>query len=328
MEINRSPGSENSRYKPKELAQLSMIQIITLHAISKYSKPIIRHSLLQEINASLVSKEIEILSPEQAFSESLQNIPKTLISPSSFYTSLEVLEKKGLVAFNRNKKGKVESVERTELTHDFIDFIHQYFLFNMINDREISTELFQKLINILQSQKINKGNLFSIFPFDEPKIKFIEYITKNFKTVYLLGNEKVKERFLSGGSENITFSKVKNGQIREPDNDFDISLIQGFNPNFDFYDISFKKLLDELIRITKPNGKICIFARNELALPDSTYISKIFIRNLFSLYNKSIRIEGRSMTKANLNNALSKTNLKNIQIIEDEGILIGIGNVE
>ncbi|MFX1502176.1 MAG: hypothetical protein ACFFDH_14525 [Promethearchaeota archaeon] len=328
MDIHRSVDSKNKRYKPKELAQLSMIQIITLHAISKYSEPIIRHSLLQEINTSLLSKHTEILSPEKAFSASLQKIPKVLISPSSFYTSLEALEKKGLVSFNRNKKGKVETVEKTQLTDNFLDFIHQYFLFNMINDWEFSTELFQKLINILESQKINKGNLFSIFPLDEPNKKFIEYTTQKFKSIYVLGNEQVKERFLTGGGENISISKVKNGQIREPDNDFDLSLIQGFSQNFDFYDINFEKFVEELTRITKPNGIICIFARKELALPDSTSISNNFVRNIFSLYNKSIRIEGNHITSVHLNDVLLKANLKNIQVIEDEGIIIGIGKVE
>ncbi|NHJ20966.1 MAG: hypothetical protein EAX91_08495, partial [Candidatus Lokiarchaeota archaeon] len=143
-----------------------------------------------------------------------------------------------------------------------------------------------------------------------------------------LGNEKVKERFLTGGIEKISISKVKNGQIREPDNDFDISLIQGFSQNFDFYNMNFEIFLEELVRITKPNGIICIFARKELTLPDSPSISNNFVRNIFSLYNKSIRIEGNNITKVHLNDVLLKADLKNIQIIEDEGIIIGIGNVE
>lgn len=68
---------ENQKLKPKDLAQLSMIQIMILHALSKYSKPIIRHSLLQEINESLKPKKTRITSPEQVFSESLQNLLKT-----------------------------------------------------------------------------------------------------------------------------------------------------------------------------------------------------------------------------------------------------------
>ena len=56
MEDNRRKTIENHKLKPKDLAQLSMILIMILHALATYSKPIIRHSLLQEINEYLKKK--------------------------------------------------------------------------------------------------------------------------------------------------------------------------------------------------------------------------------------------------------------------------------
>jgi hypothetical protein len=266
-----------------------------------------------------------ITSPEQAFSESLQNLPKTLVSPSSFYTSLEVLEKKGLVLFNRNRKGKVVTVEKTELTDNFIETIHQYFLFNMVNEGELNNHLFKKLTEILESQQLKKDNIISVFPFDTLNFELIKHLMQNYRNIYVLGSEKIKERLLSLEKFIFSFSKVKNGQIREPDNDFDVSIIQIYSQNCDFYDLSFDQILSELIRITKPNGIICIYALKELGILDAPFIPNILIRDIFTLYNKSIRNNGICFTKSHISDVLLKERLTNLQIIEDEGILIGLG---
>jgi hypothetical protein len=327
MDTSRKAITKSKQYNSKDLAQLSMIQIMTLHKISRHTEPIIRHSLLLELNDSFKVTGPKNITPEQAFSDSLHNIPKPLISPSSFYTSLQALEKKGLVSFNRNKKGKIKSVEKTPLTDNFLNFIHQYFLINMLNDHNYNVDLIKILIDQLKTHKFSKNNILTILPFDIPYMELLIYLSSNFENLYLIGNQNVETNLQSKQIFDINFSKIKNRQIREPENDFDVVIIQAFNQLYNFYDLSFEKLIKELVRITKPNSIIFVFAQTELFQQESSPRKNMLFKDFISNYNDLITKGGKLLTKSELNKILLSVSLKDLEIIEHEGLIIGIGKV-
>ena len=143
----------------------------------------------------------------------------------------------------------------------------------------------------------------------------------------MIGCEKLQSQLQPKQKDKITYSKIKNGQIREPDNDFDISIIQGYNRNYNFFDLGIETMIAELTRITKPNGIICIFAHKELTFQEFTPRSTLLIKNLFSIYNHFIDNEGKLLMKSQINKVLLSADLKELKIREDEGLIIGIGMV-
>ena len=119
--------NQNEKMSPIEgfsisdVSNLSIVELIMLQILLRHGRPVIRHNLYNEVSQFLKSEKKKVansinfkhLTPSgQKFYKFLQS--KKKFSSSSLYYSLDNLEKKGLVKYNRIDKERVESVEATE----------------------------------------------------------------------------------------------------------------------------------------------------------------------------------------------------------------------
>ena len=112
----------------KDIANLSIVDMVMLQLLLKHEKPVVRHILYNEILHFLTREKRKVAKstkfengPDGA--EEFQNflhMPKKF-SSSSLYYSLDNLESKGLVKYNYDDRKRVESVEATLYTEILIN---------------------------------------------------------------------------------------------------------------------------------------------------------------------------------------------------------------
>ena len=328
VDINRDPSPSSKDFKMRDLISISMLQIKILQIISHYSKPVIRHTLYLELKGILQTKKET--DTQQLFSESFDKKVngKHNLSTSTFYSNLNDLEQKGLLAFNKNKKGKITTIRTTQLTESFLTHLNQYFLLNLIKDDEFDVLASEKIIEKIENYHFKQENsILSVWIHENPELSLIEYFSKNFNNVYNLSTADIKEKLIKSDLQDLDFTRIRDGSIREPNNAFDLTIMQGYNENLKFYGLSQNEILKELVRVTKPGGVIFIHVRIFLSKTGPSLIDRVITNEIISLYNDSINRQGKALTKNQLKNAMKEVDLEKLQIFEEQGILIGIGEV-
>lgn len=308
-------------YLGGDLSNLSIVQIITMQILLKYPHPLVRYSLYAHINQFLKKKDhpnIEgygnLPKAEQNFYSFLQK--KKELSTSSFYNNLSNLEKKRLVEFNLNKKGKIDSVKTTPLTASLINNVLLLFLQQMPNYTDFYKKTFQKLVEktgpLFQRSKLLINLEKDLSP------EFMRGFIDNCEEAFVISSNKSYDDFDKSGVKDFNITKIHNGKIREPDNVFDRVLIRRYRKISDFHGLTRIELVKEAFRVTKPGGTLIIYAIEKLPKTNNYYADELLriIKPVF---------EDFSYEKHEFKQELEDASISNIEVVEIKGILCGIG---
>ncbi len=191
---------------------------------------------------------------------------KKPISPSSFYNSLQKLEKKGFISFQKDEtSGKAKSVQATPLAKIALQKITQLLIYSGL-DIEMVMQTF--IPGIMTETQLTPVRSSLIIPFDElfPIELFDVLYYKLSKDLYILADDSSFERYLQRGLTKIHQSKFNHStkMIREPDDMFDVTFLVRYRRTNQLFGISEKKLLQEAIRVTKPKGQLVIITLDNI----------------------------------------------------------------
>ena len=303
---NNSNASSNA-LSIRTIANLSIIEVTSLQILLQYHKPIVRYSLFEEINNYINQESIEH--------------EKQFLSTSSFYNSLTNLEALNLILFNLDEKGKINTIEATPLAITAINLIYQ----SLMRIRAVD------IIDIVKdaSSYIEKRNprkkpsnfALVVFPYHFLNYRILEYLSNQFDEVFLMSKEETLKSFHNAGIINIKYSNIHNKQIFAPNDSFSEATIVSYSKNIDFFGMTRKEVLEDIIRIVKPGGIVTVVVRSQFEQ------SKNFIVNEFiNLFRKSIF--DLIFTEEELKKDLIEAGLLSIDIRDYNGILVGIGQVK
>ena len=103
--------NKEKTYSVNDLSNLSLFEIIILQLLLQHSKSVVRHALYLEVNQFLQNEEFkkkkinsDITGSEASYYSFLRN--QKMRSTSSFYNSLDNLNKLGFVTYVKNEKVK------------------------------------------------------------------------------------------------------------------------------------------------------------------------------------------------------------------------------
>lgn len=233
-----------------DIFDLSIIELTTLTHILTLERKILRYDLYKEINA--------LLSPFKK------------LSTSSFYNSLQKLNKRDLLKFENidNKDPKSLAVEKTNKTEKVIGFMFYYFTQYQLSHRR---NRFQpvKVFNKLTG-KTNYNNVMVIDPEKKTGVRLVSSIipsavdtlkdlATSSKSVSLLSTKELYEYYIDKGVENVISSAIdQNNVVREPDNFFDLVVYPMYDKELASEEMDHKEILSEIKRILSGDGHIII----------------------------------------------------------------------
>ena len=290
---------KSSRKIFEEFPDISIVDTITLQILLRYSMPLVRYALYVAVE------------------QFLQN--KKALSTSTFYNSLANLERKGYVRFIKKGPGIKVMVEATEGASAVIDNIFNYFIRNgLINE----SQFIEGLAGLIQ-EKIGPGlpgTVLLVMLDDFLNVSNVELSMKLSQDTFLLIGKDRQDDLIKLGFEQIKYSSVQNGLIREPDDFFDLIAFSGYCKNPDLYNLSRIDILKEAVRISKKGGAIILTARTELPETHNYYANE-----LLEVYSKAV-IE-RTFSKEELENDLANADIKSYEITEHKGMHVVICRV-
>ncbi len=310
-----------------DISNLSIVELIMLQILLRHGRPVIRHNLYNEVSQFLESEKKKVansinfkdLTPSgQKFYKFIQS--KKKFSSSSLYYSLDNLEKKGLVKYNRIDKERVESVEATEYTEILNTNVLKYIIKTgllMVEQNRLLPEVIKKVTELIGRKKL--GTMLFIW-FDNfinfESINVSYSITDN---LFLLSKKEVFENVVKYGLHNIQYTTLFNDTIRESDNFFDAVLIPYHYKNANLYGMTKSTILKEAVRITKNDGVIIIHSFIDFPKIEHPFFN-IFLKQVKDVYTGII-----FYTEEEFRKELAGAGAKNIEIIEHKGHLYGLG---
>ncbi|MEJ2250446.1 MAG: hypothetical protein P8Y70_15315 [Candidatus Lokiarchaeota archaeon] len=303
---------------------LSIIDLITLQILLSHENPVVRHVLYLEVNKYIKHEEelfesrtLNLSDTERLFYESIE--VKKDLSTASFYNNLENLERLGLLCFNKNTAGKIETVEPSKLTNSVLKIILTG-LFNLYIER-IMKYYFNQMDFILE--KLEKNHFSSILSILLSKniygtyLKIVSEITKE---AFVLTKQEQREILQKLHFENIKYSRIIKDKIREPEDIFELAIIPTYLKKPRFYNFTRIDLLKELIRVVKPGGYIILISGSDL---DSS--NNVYMNELIEIYNNLFR--DIIFSEKEIEEDLHKVGLSNFRIYNHNGILVSIVQV-
>ncbi|TXT58546.1 MAG: hypothetical protein BAJALOKI2v1_350041 [Promethearchaeota archaeon] len=247
---------------------LNIIELLILELLIRHEDPVVRYTLYHELDEFLGTfKKKLMFSNAEDLSETEKKLRKynnklleksKLLSPSSFYNSLNNLENRGFIRFYYNKKGKIKEIETTDLSNTLIEELGKY----VVKLIGVSTD-FDLVENLMEFLKKTFGKdyvesiliIWLPFLFDMRIIKRVRKLTEK---LFLLSRIDDKEELEDRGLEDIEITQSYGNVIREPNNVFDIVVIPYLiDPAIE--GLSIVDLLKEGYRIIKENGFLLTF---------------------------------------------------------------------
>jgi len=328
MHIDRKSGNRKKINKTtfsfSDFVDLSLIEILTLQFLLRHSEPVVRHTLYLEVNQFLQSEETtsEVLEKENLagsksmYSTLLKN--KSQLSTSSFYNSLKNLEKKGLVDYKLNKKGKIESIKAKELTHAAIDVIRKHFLrMGLIIDNKIVFESAQEVFKEIGQDHFN--NVLLIWPHEHLTFVLLQFLTKISNSSFILCKKELFKNIIQNRITGINFVQMYNKMIREPNDIFDFILFFFVDIEKKLFGLSRYDLLKESARVAKKNGGVVIVMNfRELPFTDNEMTNQ-----LINMYHQANIHQISNSQK--LKKEMEKVGFSKIKIVEHKGLIFGLG---
>lgn len=253
-----------------DIFDLSIIELTTLTHLLTLENKILRYNLYKEVNSLLT--------------------PFKKLSTSSFYNSLQKLNKRKLIKFENidNKDPKSLAVFKTEKTDKVIGFMFYYFTQYQLSsnqNRFQPLEIFKQLTG-----KNNFDNVMVIDPEKRTGIKLISSIipsavdtlkdlAKVSKGVSLLSTKDLYEYYINQGVDNVISSTVVNEVVREPDNFFDLIVYPMYDRDIAEQEMESDNILEEVKRILTPGGKIIILHLEKI-VGNNHYLLQHFLGTL------------------------------------------------
>ena len=301
-----------------DFADLSIAEIIILQFLARYSEPVVRHVLFTEVKQFIEFREqkspvkLEDKAQSYKFQEFI-TVPKKL-STGKFYYSLDKLEKRGLLTYN-GTTGKV-SINPTDYTK-FIPKLLLKFLINnnVMESTEYRENFFKKFLDKVENQKFNR--VLTIWLSEYVPLSILNQISSFSNEIYILSKNEINHSKPVINKGKYRYSEIVGGLFREREDFFDATFIPIYKKTPKFYGMTRNKLLQEVMRVTKPNGYIILITVSDFEMTDN-----IFINELIKLYKAALM--NRIYTYDDLYKEMNINRLKNIDIFEHQGFLIGL----
>ncbi len=300
-----------------DFASFSIVEIITLQTLLRHREPIKRYALYLEVN-QLVHPFIYNSKTSESEKEYEKFLQKSL-STSSFYNSLNTLNKKGLIIFNKSKKDKVDTIEATEETNVALNAIRQFFLKIMVSDYEYLIDMSETILGKIGLKRVN--TLLTVWLSELVDVNLITYFTKVADEISILSRSELHKDLIKIGLESINYSRIHNNIIREPNDFFDVVAVPSYRRNPDFFGLSRIDLLKELVRVTKKDGVIVMTGRKELPTTQNFYANE-----LLAEYNKAV--SERIFSEEELKQDMNEAGLTRIEVFDYQGLIVTIGKVD
>ncbi len=312
----------------KDIANLSIVDMVMLQLLLKHEKPVVRHTLYNEISQFLTREKQKVAKSTKfnngpagakEFQDFLQMNKK--FSSSSLYYSLDNLESKGLVKFNYDKKDKIESVEATHYTEILINTILKHIIkFGLIEAEQ--NKYLPGIIKEVVEEKENKhfGTMLYIWfsNFINPKcINTFSTITDN---LFVLSKEEAFENVSKLGLKNVQNSSLFNNTIRESDNFFDGIIIPYHFRSANLDGVTKSDILKEAFRIIKSDGVVIIHGYTKIPDIDHAFF------NIFTKWVNDIYKDIVFYTEEEFQNELIAAGAKDTKVYVYKGHLFGVGN--
>lgn len=293
-----------------DFADLSISEIITLQFLVRYSNPVVRHTLYNEVKQFI---EFQENSPflESDFYKNLNK--KKKLTTGKFYHNLSKLKDKGLLEFDGNV-GKV-SVKPTQYTK-FVSKLLMKFIINndIMNSQEYREEFSEKFLE--KFGKVQFSRVLSIWLSEYIPYSIAEQIAQYSEESYILAKNEIIE---ANGKDNaFQYTEMIGKQIDKPADVFDGALIPVYKKNPKFHDMTNTDILKEISRVTKPEGLIAL-----ISVADIKDTGNIFIDEILKVFKTALT--NRMATKEELEDEFNKAHISVVDIFEQQGLLIGIG---
>lgn len=306
-----------------DFSDLSMADIIILQFLARYSNPVVRHTLFNEVKQFIEFKErsIEVKENEGISQASDKfynfiNLSKKL-SPGSFYYSLDKLEKRGLLTTN-GKTGKV-SINPTQFTNYIPKLLLKFLINNNIMDSNEYRDDFFKLI-LKKIEHIHFDRTLSIWLSEYVPLSITNQLSDFTKEMYILSKNELNKSNNNKNTDKYRYTEIIGGLFREREDFFDASFIPVYKKNPKFFNMTRTKILNEVIRVTKPHGYIILVSIADIKMTDN-----VFINELIKLY-KAAYIN-RTFTAEELLADMGDVGLTDVDVFEHQGLLIGIAKI-
>ena len=302
-----------------DFADLSLAEIIILQFLVRYSEPVVRHVLFTEVKQFIEFREQK---SQVSLENNLQShkflkfitVPKKL-STGKFYYSLDKLEKRGLLTYN-GTTGKI-AINHTAYTN-FIPKLLLKFLINnnVMESTEYRESFFKKFLDKVENQKFNR--VLSIWLSEYVPLSILNQLSSFSNEIYILSKNEINDsKTVNKGK--FRYSEIVGGLFREREDFFDATFIPVYKKTPKFYEMTRSEILKEVIRVTKPKGYIILVTVADFQMTDN-----IFINELIKLYKAALI--NRIYTYDDLYFEMNNNGLKNIDIFEHQGLLIGIAS--
>ncbi|MHA1670351.1 MAG: hypothetical protein ACTSV5_07195 [Promethearchaeota archaeon] len=303
-----------------DFADLSIADIITLQFLVRYSNPVVRHTLFNEVKQFIEFKEktIEIkennkLSQASDKFYNFINLPKKL-STGSFYYSLDKLEKRGLLTSN-GKTGKV-SINPTQFTNYIPKLLLKFLINNNIMDsHEYRDNFFKKILTKIETNHFDR--ILSIWLSEYVPLSIANQLSDFTNEMYILSKNELNKSKNNKNTDKYRYTEIIGGLFREREDFFDASFIPVYKKHPKFFNMTRSKILNEIIRVTKPHGHIIL-----VTIADIKITENIFINELIKLYKAAFN--NRTFTIEELLADMNDVGLIDIDVFEHQGLLIGI----
>ncbi|MHA1149468.1 MAG: hypothetical protein ACTSR8_14620 [Promethearchaeota archaeon] len=294
-----------------DFQDLSISEIITLQFLVRYSNPVVRHTLYNEVKQFI---EFQEDSPykETDFFKALKD--KKKLTTGKFYHSLKKLKSKRLLEFDGDA-GKV-SVKPTNYTK-FVSKLLMKFIINndIMNSQEYRDEFSEKFLEKFGNIRFNR--VLSIWLSEYIPYSIAEQIAAYSDESYILAKNEIIETDGKNTSD-FRYTEIINGKIREHDDFYDGAIIPVYKRNPKFKNLSNTEILKEISRVTKPDGLIAL-----IAVADIKNTDNIFIDEILKVYKTAL--VNRMATKQELEREFMDADIEVMDIYEQQGLLIGIG---
>jgi Fe2+ or Zn2+ uptake regulation protein len=316
----------------KHIANLSIVDMVMLQLLQKHEKPVVRHILYNEISQFLtrerkkVASSVKVNTKASGVKEFYSWLKEpTKFSSSSLYYSLDQLESKGLVKYNRDENGKVISVEATQYTEILINTILKHVVkFGLIDTEQnkflpgiIKEVVDEKILSLLG--KNNFGTLLYIWFSDLVNAKCMNIFSSLSDNLFVLSNQVAFESVRKLDIDNVQNTSIFNSTIRESDKFFDGVIIPYHFKYTNFENVSKEAILKEAFRVVKNNGVVIIHSYTEI--PNINHaIFNIFINWIENIYG-----ELEFYTEEKFKQQLLKAGAKEVDVFVHKGHLFGIG---
>jgi len=303
-----------------DFADLSLVEIITLQFLVRYSQPVVRHALFTEVKQFIEFKEknseFDINFLDSANNDKFFdfiNKPKKL-STGKFYYSLEKLEKRGLLVFD-GKTGKV-SVNSTIFTNYIPKLLLKFLINNnVMNSVEYRSEFSKKFLNKIGNLHFKR--ILTLWLSEYVPLSVVNQISEFTEELYILSKNEDSDYKNNKLGDKIRFTEIIGGLFREREDFFDATFIPVYKKVPKFYSMSRKMILEEAVRVTKSKGYIIL-----VTIADFGNTSNLFINELIDIYKAALN--NRIFTQNELKNDIFNIGLENIEIFEHQGLLIAI----